>query len=58
MIVACSTFGFGGLFSLLRGFLLGAIFLVSVGGIVFVVFLLLAFVKIVLISLVNVSIFL
>lgn len=55
--VAGSTFGFGGLFPLLGGFLLGTIFLVGVGGVVFVVLLLLfSLVEIVLVSLVKMSV--
>ena len=55
--MADSTFGFGGLFLLLRGFLLGAIFLVGVGGVV-VVILLLGLVEVIVVSLVNMSTFL
>ena len=56
--VADSTFGFGRLFPLLGGFLLGAIFLVGVRGVAIVVILLLGLVRIILVSLVNVSVFL
>jgi hypothetical protein len=52
--VAGSTFRFGGLFLLPRGFLLRAIFLVGVGGVVFVI-LLLGLVEVILVSLVNMS---
>lgn len=54
-VVAGSTFGFGGLFPLLCHFLLGAIFLVSVGGVVLVVVVLLGLVRVIFVSLVNVS---
>jgi len=53
--VANSTFGFGGLFLLLGGFLFGAIFLVGVGGVAFVVVLFFSLVRIILVSLVNIS---
>jgi hypothetical protein len=56
--VAGSTFGFGWLFPLLRGSLLGAIFLVGVRGIAIVVIFLLGLVKIILVSLMNMSMFL
>ena len=56
--MADSTFGFGRLFPLLGGFLLGAIFLVGVRGVAIVVILLLGLVRIILVSLVNVSVFL
>ena len=54
--MAGSTFGFGGLFPLLRGFLLGAIFLVGVGGVLLVVILLFGLVRVILVSLVNMSV--
>lgn len=50
-----STFGFGGLFPLLRGFLLRAVFLVCVGGVVLVV-VILGLVRVVLVSLVKMSV--
>lgn len=56
--VAGGTFGFGGLFPLLCGLLLRAIFLVGVGGIAFVVLLFLGLVEVVLVSLVNMSVYL
>lgn len=57
--VAGSTFRLGWLFLFLRGFLLGAIFLVGVGGVaVVVVFLLLGLVEVIFVSLVNMSTFL
>jgi len=52
--VADSTFGLGGLFPLLGWFLFGAIFLVGVGGVVVIV-LLLGLVRVIFVSLVNIS---
>lgn len=54
--MAGNTLGFGGLFPLLGLFLLGAIFLVAVGGVVVVILLLLGLVRVVLVSLMNVSV--
>lgn len=55
--VAGRTFGFGGLFSLLRGFLLGAILFVGIGGVAVVVIFFFCVMKIILVSLVNMSMF-
>lgn len=55
--MADGTFGLGGLFPLLGWFLFGAIFLVGVGGVVIIV-LLLGLVRVVFVSLVNMSVYL
>jgi hypothetical protein len=56
-MVAGSTFGFGRLFPLLSRLFLGAIFLVGVGAVV-VILLLLGLVEVILVSLVNMSVWL
>ena len=55
--MADGTFGLGGLFPLLGRFLFGAIFLVGIGGVVVIV-LLLALVRVVFVSLMNISVYL
>ena len=56
-VVADGTFGLGGLFPLLGRFLFGAIFLVGVGGVVVIV-LLLGLLRVIFVSLVNISVYL